>query len=94
MDQNTKDKLVQEQLERAGAFEELIRTKGWDFILARYKNELAGFVNELITSEEPIGAFEAKRQRLKGLKVIIGEVDNDLRVLAEYRKNENNSGSK
>ena len=86
MDNEARDKLIRDQLERAGAFEELIRTKGWQFVVARYKNDLASFINEMMISDEPIASFENKRQSLKALKKILAEIDNDLRALQEYRE--------
>ena len=86
MDKDTKDKLIREQLERAGAFEELVRTRGWQFVVARYKNDLAGFINEMMSSDEPISSFENRRQSLKALKRVLAEIDNDLLSLQKYRE--------
>jgi hypothetical protein len=48
-----------------------------------------------MASDEPIEAFEKKRQKLKGLKAVIAEIENNLRALKEYRDEQsNNTGSK
>ena len=78
---------LDDQLKRAGAFEELIRTKGWEYIKAYFTNKVQSFANSLLLQpQEPIEKFEAERQELAGLRKLIGYIDSDLQVLKDFRK--------
>lgn len=80
------EKYLDEVLLRATSFEELVRTKGWEHIQARYQSKLSMFVTDLLNSDEPISTFEAQRNELKGMKTLLGFVDSDLQALAKFRE--------
>lgn len=81
---------LEEALARAGAFEETVRTKGWEYIKSFYANNLQMFASDLILSEDkPIQEFEAKRRELIGVRKLMTLIDSDLQTLEIYRKKQN-----
>jgi hypothetical protein len=79
-----------ETLKRAGRLEGLIHQEGWSDIRNFYSNKVQAFANGLLLNEKaPIADFEAERQRLIGIREMLGMIDNDITVLVEFRKKEN-----
>lgn len=79
---------LRETLERGVAFEEMITTKGWQYIQAYYQNQIALFMNEIMGSDKPIEEFEEKRHELMGLKHLLGQIDSALQTLNTSREQE------
>lgn len=79
---------LKETLERAGAFEEMATTKGWQYVMAYYQNQIALFMNEIMGSDKPIGTFEEKRHELMGLKKLLGQIDSAIQTLNAAREKE------
>lgn len=77
---------LDEQLKRATAFEELIRTRGWEYIKAYFQTEVQAFANGLLVSDKSIADFESRRREIIGLRKLMGLVDSDLRMLTEFRQ--------
>lgn len=85
--QEARDQALHDELERAGAFEEMVRTKGWEYLKAYYLNQVQQLANDLLLSpEEPIEKLEGRRQRLVGLRQLMAEVDSSLDTLKRYRE--------
>ena len=85
----TQKQELDEILQRASAFELLINTKGWEYIKAFYSNKVQALANGLLLNEKmPIVDFEPERQRLIGLKQLLGMIDSDLETLAKFRKDQ------
>lgn len=81
---------LEETLLRGGAFEEMVRTEGWNYILAYYQNQLRVFTNEMMNHpEKPISEFEGDRQKIIGLKGMIAQVTNTLDSVERYRSEQN-----
>jgi hypothetical protein len=76
----------QASLERAWAFEELIRTKGWGFVKSFYQVKIQSFANSLLMSDKPIEEFANERHELIGIRKLLGWIDNDLKTLEDDRK--------
>lgn len=88
--EDVKEQSKNEFYERAGAFEELVRTKGWEWVKAYYQTELASFINDLFNNEDkPIADFEFQRRELMGLKKLLTTIDADLQELERLRKEKN-----
>jgi hypothetical protein len=77
---------LDDQLKRATAFEEMIRTKGWEYLKAYYQAEVQGLATGLLVSEHPIVEFENKRREIIGIRKLMSLVDSDLNMLANFRK--------
>lgn len=76
---------LNELMEAGVAFEELIRTKGFEMLKSYYEVMLKSFVNELMNSDKPIGEFEHKRQQLMGVKALFSKITSTLEVLENER---------
>lgn len=78
---------LDETLLRGGAFEQMVNTEGWKYILAYYQNQIRILTNEMMNHpEKPISDFESDRQRIIGIKGMIGQVTNTLDSVERYRK--------
>lgn len=75
-----------ERMQRAGAFEQMVHTKGWEYITSYYQNKLQVFASRLLNEDKPITEYEAERNELKGIKKIVGEVSSTLEFLNIERK--------
>jgi len=76
---------LNETLEAGSAFEELIRTKGFELLKGRYEQMLRTFVNNLMNSDQPIETFESERQRLVGIKQLFSNIESTLEVTRNER---------
>lgn len=72
-------------LETAGALEQMVNTKGFEFVKNYYKGRLQGFTSEILTSDKPWGEFEAERNRLTGINQLLGEIKSHIDVLEGER---------
>jgi len=89
MDDNTqqRNQALEEKLARAGAFEVMVKTKGWELLQAFYQNQVQQFAGELLLNpEQPIEQLEGRRQRLVGLRMLMAEVDDALSTLTRFRE--------
>lgn len=86
-------KSLNDSLARGSAFQEMIRTKGWEFVKKFYENKIQSFVTGMIISEEKdIAEFEPERREIIGLRKLLGSVDNDIKNLEENRDKEKGDG--
>lgn len=83
---------LRETLERGVAFEEMATTKGWQYVTAYYQNQIALFMNEIMSSDKSIEEFEEKRHELMGLKKLLGQIDSALQTLNTTREQEAKNG--
>jgi hypothetical protein len=73
---------LEDSLSRGQAFEETIRTKGWELIQKYYQAKIQQFASSLlIEGSKPISDFESERRELIGLRKLLGMVDNDIKTL-------------
>ena len=78
-----------ETLSRGSAFEETIRTKGWEYIRAYYQAKIQQFASALLLeSDKPILEFENDRRELIGIRNLLGMVENDIKVLHDQIEND------
>lgn len=91
VDSREQEQYLDEALKRAGAFEEMVKTKGWELATAFYQNKVKNLMNELVNSpEKPIGEFEALRQEVIGLKKLFQSIEGDLATLQKFREDKAN----
>lgn len=92
--QEQREQALSDLLERAGAYEEMTRTKGWEWVLANFKTRVQVFTTNVLTSDQPIEKFEKERQQIIGIKAVIGDVQSDLEALERHRKERDDQQSK
>jgi hypothetical protein len=84
------NKLELEMLEKAGAFEELIRTKGWEYIKNYIEEQIKDFANiSIINGYKSIEDFNFARGQIVALRQILVEIESQLRNLNNYREQHN-----
>jgi len=74
--------------EKAGAYEELIHTKGWELIKVFVQSKLQLYTSDSI-SEKGFASYEEYRERkgeVNGLRGLLSEVQGALDFLGEERK--------
>ncbi len=75
-------------LQMAGAYEEMIHSKGWENLKVYYQSQISSFINAVITQDKKkIEEFEGARNELIGMKKLFGHVQSSLDYLESYRKN-------
>ena len=80
---------MEASLERGQAFEELIKTKGWESIKAWYQAKIQQFASSLLINEKKdILEFERERRELMGLRKLLGFVENDIKTLHDKIEND------
>lgn len=78
---------LNQQLERGSAFEEMVRSKGWELILAYYQNKVQKLSNDmLILDEADITTFELQRREIIGIKKLLKDVDSSIKTLRDDRE--------
>jgi hypothetical protein len=85
MDHN---QLLDEKLMVAGRFEVLINQEGWKDLVSYYESSVKALASDLLTSDKPIGDFEAIREQIRGMRKLLGYVDEHLQVLNKFREDE------
>lgn len=76
-----------EQLKRATAFEEMIRSNGWKLVQGYYQNRVIALTNGILTaSDRAITDFEAERRELVGIKKLFSHIDSDIQALENDRQ--------
>jgi len=96
MDNNNEVKLTKEQedalretLERGVAFEEMITSRGWQYLMAYYQNQIASFMNDMMKSDIPLAELEERRRELMGIKKLMAQVDSAIRTWKAHVEEEN-----
>lgn len=78
---------LDETLERGVAFEEMIRTKGWEIVLSYYQNSLQTLTTQMITQEDKsIEEFEKDRREIIGIRKLINRISSDIETLNKQRE--------
>lgn len=74
----------EEILEKAAAFEELIRTKGWGYIKAYAQDALNGFSARAVkTGFTSMEDYQFERGRVAGIFSILSEVENAIQTIRD-----------
>jgi len=88
-------KALNEKLERAVAFEELIRVKGWEFVKAYIENQIRAFANKAILEGfKSMDEYQFERGLVTGLRRLIGEIEGDLNTLENERQKAKSASTK
>ena len=85
MDNN---QLLDEKLKAAGRMEILTNQEGWQDVLNYYEAQIKVFANDLLLSDKPTAEYDQVRQQIKGMRKIIGFVDEHLQILRKFREDE------
>jgi hypothetical protein len=73
---------LEESLAQGQAFEELIRTTGWEYIKKYYQTKIQQFATSLlIEGNKSIVEFENARRELIGIRNLMGMVESALQIL-------------
>jgi len=72
----------------------MIRTKGWEYIKKYYQIKIQKFANDLLLKDEPIEKFEVSRNELKGLRNLLGMIENDIKLLEDDRQKNKSAAPK
>lgn len=83
----------EERMQMAGAFEEMIHTRGWEYLSAYYQNQIRSFTNSVLVENKPIEDFRDKRSEIVGLRKVFSHVQGTLDFLAQERKKRESTGS-
>lgn len=79
--------LQRQQLERAGAFEAMVNSKGWEHVNAWFRNHMEQFTTKSITQGyASMEEFQYARGYVNALRELLINVQSDLEQLATYRK--------
>lgn len=89
--QDRQNEYLKQAMEEGSIFEDFAKHKGWAMVLNNYQNDLRLFINELMLSDKPITEFENKRNELKGIRKLVGRVDNAIKVVLEEREKQANA---
>jgi hypothetical protein len=78
---------LEESLSRGLAFEELIRTKGWEYVKAWYQKKIQALATGLLLEDKKkIEEFENDRRELIGIRRLLGLIDNDIQILKKHEE--------
>lgn len=81
------EQAVEELHERGVAFEELVRSRGWELIKAYYQNRIASFTSGLLIADKrEIEEFEKERREIIGIRKLLGHIDESINQSRELRK--------
>jgi hypothetical protein len=78
---------LEESLLRGASFEELIRTKGWEYVKAWYQKKIQLLASSLLLEDKKsIEEFEAERRELIGIRKLLGIIENDIQTLRKHEE--------
>lgn len=78
-----------DMLERAGAFEQMVKSTGWKHLKVYFENQIQTFVTDILSdNKNKIEDYESSRQQLIGIKKLMGEVTSHLESLNRFREDE------
>lgn len=84
---------LDQSLEHGIAFEQMVRSKGWEFVLQYITAKVQGLTSEMLTSDAPIETFEANRLKVAGMRELLTFVESQIKVLEDSRANAKESGN-
>ena len=79
---------LDEKLKRSGRIEILVNQDGWQDVLNYYEAQIKLFANDILLSDKPTIEYDQVRQQIKGMRKIIGFVNEHLDTLRMFRENE------
>ena len=89
------DNLKEKSIEKAGAYEVMTGSKGWESVTAHIQEQIANFVNRsLLDGFKTIEDYQYARGYVNGLRELLVEVQSSLDELNRFResKRAENSG--
>lgn len=86
---------LEESLARGGAFEAMVREKGWELVSAYIQNQIRIFTTKAIKEGfKNMEEYSYERGLVEGLRRLLGNIESSLNQLEEYRKKQNAEDSK
>jgi hypothetical protein len=77
----------QQALIRGSAFEELIRTQGWEYVKKYYEARVQQFANNMLLQDRvSIAQFEAERWEIIGIRKLFNMIENDIKAVEMDRE--------
>jgi len=76
---------LNQSLEHGVAFEEMVRSKGWSYVLDYITARVQGLTSEMLTSDAPIETFEGSRLKVAGMRELLTFVESQIKILEDNR---------
>lgn len=87
MDNQQREEAKRELLDRAGRLENMVNSPGWEDAKAYIQNVIQAFANEsIMTGFKTMEEFNLARGEVNGLRKFIGEIDEAVKTLHEFRQ--------
>lgn len=81
------EELLNEKLEHAGMIEQMVLTKGWEFVRIFIETKIKEFSSDSINKGyKDMSEYNFFRGQVYGLLQIVGLIDDHINELYEYRK--------
>lgn len=84
---------LQEQLTRAGKYEVMMNSEGWDLVMKSYTDKLSDLANRIFTSDGDISVFQHEVDEIRGLRKLLNDINHDIEVLHEQRQQPESTGT-
>lgn len=83
-----KPQLPTEFFEKAGAYEELVRIKGFSYLKAKMAERVQAFTNDALMGEgfKSMDEYRERRGEIKGMQQLLGDVQYTLDTLFKHRE--------
>ena len=80
------EQYVQQQKDAGLALMGIVGTDGWKVITAYYEAQVKSFASQILTGDELIDMFEEKRWEIKGMRKLLGYVEECTKSIKERDK--------
>lgn len=80
-------KEYQEALTRGSDLEEMVKSRGWEWVKKYFQARVQGLANGLLLEDKkPITDFDNERRELIGLRKLIGSIESDIKTVENDRQ--------
>jgi hypothetical protein len=77
---------LDDTLKRGDAFEQMLNSKGWEYVKSYYQGRVVELTNILVTRPDiSTEKLEPARFELIGLQKLLAYIEGDIKTLNEYR---------
>lgn len=81
-----REQALNDTMQRGVAFEELMTTKGWEFLKAYYENKVRVFGNKSVNGFDNWDTYQVERGKVQGLREMFSEITSTLETLRKERE--------
>lgn len=86
---------LKESMQKGVAYEEMVRSKGWEMVKAYIEGQIRSFANEaIVTGFKNMDDYSFKRGIVTGMRQVLGEIQSSLKVLEDERTKDTKSTGK